>query len=131
MIEEAIAKFTTLLNHLLENESISFDEITPTSVPYDPGVYRVVSTSTDPPRTIYVGETTNLSNRLYTHLMGNRRASTLKNKLIERKGLQDEEAVKEYLRSECHAQYLIVTDERDRVLFEHFTIAVLSPELND
>jgi len=75
--------------------------------------------------TIYIGATTNLSNRLYQHLMANRRASTLKNKLINKGGFVSEDSVKDYLRKECVIQFIIISDPEERTLFEHLAIAIL------
>jgi hypothetical protein len=63
--------------------------------------------------------------------MGNRRASTLKRKLINNGGCVNEEAVKKYLCEKCQIQYVIIDDDKERTYLEHFAVAILKPEYND
>jgi excinuclease UvrABC nuclease subunit len=131
MIEERIRKYSDLLKVMLAEPTLPYSKVTPSSGPYKPGVYRVSRASSGPSANVYVGETTNLAERIYQHLMANRRASTLKDKLITRGGMRNEDAVKQFLRQECAVQYVVVADEKERIGFEHFAIAILHPQFND
>jgi hypothetical protein len=131
MIEERIRKYSNLLKAMLAEPTFPCSKVTPSSAPYKPGVHRVFRGSSEPSENVYVAETTNLAERIYQHLMANRRASTLKDKLITRGGMRNEDAVKHFLRQECAVQYVVVPDEKERIGFEHFAIAILQPQFND
>lgn len=98
-----INKLGSLLEELLTSNAIPYTDLVPSSLPDEPGVYRIFENDADSSETIYVGESTNLSNRIYAHLMANRRASTLKNKLIRDADYSTEDEVKGYLRTSCSA----------------------------
>ena len=101
-------------------------------LPAKGGVYRIFEEGAEWNSSIYIGESANLQRRLYNnHLMGNRKASALKKKLIEKGNLADERAVKQYLKNKCLFQFIKVPDEADRKYFEHFAIAILHPKYND
>jgi excinuclease UvrABC nuclease subunit len=131
MIEQRLERHRSLLLELLSQPVLPYSRVTPSSVPYQPGVYRIFRETAEGAAEIYIGESTNLSDRIYQHLMGNRQASTLKNKLMARAGFQSEDSVKDHLRNECHVQFLVIEDHHERISLEHFAIAILAPEFND
>ncbi len=100
--ESIVVRYGELLRELLGRSPVPFDRCLRSALPVPGGVYRVLEKAAGWQSSVYVGKTGNLRERIYTnHFVGNRRASTLKKKLI-RDGLRaDEDAVKEYLRHRC------------------------------
>lgn len=131
-MESIIAQYKDWLKKLLAETPLPFDGNLRGALPTQGGVYRVFEKGSDWQGSVYVGKTGNLQERIYSnHLMGNRRASTLKRKLIKYGDCADEADVKSYLKSGCLMQFLVVVDETERTFFEHFAIAVLRPRYND
>ena len=131
-MESIIARYKELLQTLLAAPPIPFDESLHSALPTQGGVYRIFEKGADWQRSVYVGKTGDLQNRVYgNHLMGNRRASTLKRKLIRYGKCADENDVKEYLKDKCLLQFLVVADDAERTSFEHFAVAILRPRYND
>jgi excinuclease UvrABC nuclease subunit len=129
---ERILIFSSLLQELVDAPVIAFINLKSSTLPTKPGVYRIFETNDELPTTIYVGESENLSNRIYgNHLMGNTEASTLKRKLVKSGKYTNSEAVRAYLRQECSLQYVVLLNHKEKILFEHFAIAMLEPLLND
>ena len=126
-----LGKYVELLDKLINAEQISFEGITPSSLPYTAGVYRIFEDQSAD-QSVYIGQTGNFRERLYSnHLMGNPQASVLKRKLIARKVFTNAESVKQYFFDMCSIQILEIDDEQERKYFEHFAIAILRPEYND
>lgn len=131
-MDTIIAQYKKLLEQLLEGQVHQFNSNFHSVLPTEGGVYRIFQEGAEWNSSIYVGESANLWSRLYNnHLMGNRRASSLKRKLIEKGNFADERAVKQYLKDECLFQSIEVPGEAHRKHFEHFAIAILRPEYND
>ncbi len=129
-MDTIIGNYLQKLDQLCKSQIFSFGEITPSSLPSGAGVYRIFTDSA-PDQTLYVGKSTDLSNRLYrNHLMGNSQSSAFRRKLIRERGFDETEA-KDYLRSGCFLQTLLILNGRERSLFEHFAISVLQPKYND
>jgi excinuclease UvrABC nuclease subunit len=129
---DRISKFSSLLQVLVDAPVIAFINLKPADLPTKPGVYRIFETDDELPATIYVGESENLSNRIYgNHLMGNTEASTLKKKLVKSGKFTDTKAVKEFLRAECSLQYVVLLEQKERIMFEHYAVAMLEPRFND
>ncbi len=129
---ERISKFSSLLQELVEAPVIAFINLKPSDLPTQPGVYRIFETVDESQATIYIGRSENLSNRIYrNHLMGNTEASTLKKKLVKSGKFTDAKAVKPFLRQECSLQYVVLLDQKERIMFEHFSVALLEPRFND
>ncbi|MDH4136353.1 MAG: GIY-YIG nuclease family protein [Anaerolineae bacterium] len=131
-MDSIIAEYKALLVTLISNPQQPFDETLRGSLPQDGGVYRIFEKGSGWQSSVYVGKTTRLRGRIYRdHLMGNRRASTLKRKLIASGQFSDEEAVKQYLKDRCLVQYMTISDEALRTSFEHFAVGILKPQFND
>jgi hypothetical protein len=129
-MNEAIARYTIMLQRLMERPWLPFDNQLRPGLPMTAGVYRILETNGQ--ETVYIGRSMNLQNRIYrNHLMGNRRASTLKNKLINCGICIDENTVKDYLCDTCLVQFLTIEDAAECKSFEHFAIAILRPKHND
>jgi len=117
------------LSKLIESKIFDFDA---DNLPTHGGVYRIIEKANDSVQTIYVGQSISLRKRIYrNHLMGSRRTSTLKNKLIKSGRFLNENEVKNHLREYCAVQFVVIEDESERLSFEHFAIAVLQPPIND
>lgn len=130
-IESITAGYQELLRELLGRRPVPFDGNLRNALPTRGGVYRILETGAGWQSSVYVGKSGNLRERTYSnHFMGNRRASTLKRKLILDGLYADENAVKEYLKERCSVQFLIV-EEDERAHFEHFAVAILRPRYND
>ena len=128
---EIIHKYIEKLLLLISRRPSPFDDNLNGNLPTEGGVYRIFEASSDWRKSIYVGKTSNLRDRIYTKLlMGDSQVHTLKRKLIATE-FPDEETAKQYLRSDCQIQYLEIPGGRDRTFFEHFTISVLTPKYND
>jgi len=128
---KVIQKYIEKLLTLISSCPISFDKLLPRNLPASGGVYRIFENSSDWSKTIYVGSTKNLRKRIYRNLfMGNPRVHTLKHKLISA-GFTKARTVEQYLKSNCRIQYLKISNERERKLFEHFAISILEPKYND
>ncbi len=131
-MDNIINEYKNLLQTLLLNPQLPFDNALHRSLPEKGGVYRIFEKDQSWQSSVYVGKTSNLSNRIYTnHLMGNKDASTLKKKLIKSGKFADKNDVKSYLQSKCLVQYVEVSDELYRTFFEHFAVSVLKPKYND
>ena len=125
-MEATIARYKELLQTLLASPVFPFDDNLRNALPTAGGVYRIFETGTDWQDSVYIGKSTNLQNRVYgNHLMGNRRASTLKRKFIESGRYADENAVKHYLREKCSVQFITVDDDAERTSLEHFAVAIV------
>jgi len=131
-LKSIINKYRGSLTTLISGSQVPFDNNLHRNLPTEGGVYRILETSSDWKQSIYIGKTGNLQDRIYYNLlMGDSGAHTLKRKLISGTRLLSEETVKQYLKDECQIQYLIISDERERSLFEHFAISILKPRYND
>ena len=130
-MEATIARYKELLQTLLASPVFPFDDNLRNALPTAGGVYRIFETHRLE-NSVYIGKSTNLQNRIYgNHLMGNRRASTLKRKFIESGRYADENAVKHYLREKCSVQFITVDDDAERTSLEHFAVAIVRPAFND
>lgn len=117
------------LAHLLSKPKLTFDSSLDLLLPKEGGVYHIAEKGAEK-RSLYVGETDNLRNRiLRDHL--NKRNSALKKKLIKSRRFKSEKRAKRYLQKRCFVQYVLIKDERFRTLVKHFVISVLNPKLND
>ena len=132
-IELTVARYQERLYEFLTSPLVFIgDENLRNALPAQGGVYRIIETGADWLRSLYIGKSNNLQNRVYrNHLMGNRKVSTFKHKLIESKQYADAKAVKHYLKEKCSVHFITIDDEVERTGFEHFAIAILQPKYND
>lgn len=96
-------------------------------IPEKPGVYVIITGNNH----IYVGESTNLRNRLQIHGRGNINNDTFHKKLFKKELISKKEDRKKFVHDRCCFKFLEMGKEKDRKNFEHFTIAVVNPDLND
>jgi hypothetical protein len=81
------------LQELLESEKLPFNNGLREKLPKNAGVYRNSEYRSDDTKSVYVGQTRNLRQRIWgDHVIGDRIASTLKRKLIKAGG--DETSVR-------------------------------------
>jgi len=121
-----IERYLSELKLLLSKEKIQLNNNPGKIFPKKGGVYIVWEEN----RHIYVGKSSNLKNRICgNHLSGNKRGSTLRNKLLKKR-FSDENEVSEYLRDKCSIQFIEIEESSYRSFFEHFVISVLKPEYN-
>ena len=118
---------------LLASEKISFNDVhLHRKLPTQSGVYRIFGRKADWNKSIYVGGSNDLLQRIFhNHLMGGKASSTLKKKLINDLGLKDAKAVKNYLKRHCALQFIVVKNKKEIKFIEHFLISILRPKYND
>jgi hypothetical protein len=130
--ESKISALSRLLKLLMNANPLPFNSLVLSSLPSEPGVYRIFESVAGSGATVYVGQTENLRKRVYgSHLMGNTSVSPLKAKLLRSGRYPDAVTVKRYIRNDLSVQYLIVPNDLERKSFEHFAVAVLGPYFND
>ncbi len=128
---EITQKYIEKLLTLISSCPVSFNNVLHKNLPASGGVYRIFEDSSDWSKTVYIGSTKNLRERIYRNLfMGNPEVHTLRRKLISA-GFTKVGAVERYLKSNCRIQYLKISNERERKLFEHFAISISKPKYND
>ena len=120
-------------HELLAGESVSLgDPGLYGKLPELGGFYRICKRRSDWTKSLYVGSTNNLRNRVFrNHLMGSTRASTLKKKLVHSSRFKDAKAVKDYLKRNCAVQFTVVKGKKEVNFIEHFLISILRPVYND
>ena len=114
---ERIYKIKELFSRMQNAKKYNFFELKPTDLQeYLCVVYAITNFNTN--ETLYVGKTTNLRRRLYTnHLMGNITTARLKKYLIEDAEITsvfDLPTAKQYIKDNCHFQYIEEPDTRKR-----------------
>jgi len=131
-MNEIIQHYINNLLTLVSGTQMAFDENLHGILPTVGGIYRVFELGADWRKSIYVGKTSNLRNRIHGNLlMGDSQAHTLKRKLVASNMFLDDNAVKQYFKERCLLQILQLADENERSLLEHFAIAILKPKYND
>jgi len=128
-IHEILERYGLLLNKLLSSNAYSFSLVSPEQVPREPGVYVILTATTD--SIIYVGRSKNLRRRLLSdHRLGNIEGSQFRKALQRKFGLESEAKVSEYIRTNCSFKFITIRDPSEMVRFEHFTTAAVGPALN-
>lgn len=131
-MEERIATYRESLDALLTAPRLPFDSALRTALPVQSGLYRISEAQSDWRSSVYVGESDDLRRRVgVNHFGGNRKASTLVKKLIQKGLCRDEAGVKRFLSGRCVVQYLLIPDKTERAFAQHFAIALLRPTHND
>jgi len=127
--QKRIEKLSNVFQRFLVTEQVKMAELSRREIPDSPGIYAIHAPKSQKP--LYIGSTNNLKRRIYTnHLKGNKKASTLRNKLFKK--FKDEKKVTEFLET-CSIRFISLegTSEKEIKAIEHFFIAVLEPEMND
>jgi len=97
------------------------------NIPEKPGVYTVIEGD----RYIYVGRSKSLRERLRTHGRGSPGGDTFNEKLHRIRHIEEKKDRIKFVEDRCFFKFLEVKKGKDLNNLEHFTIAVLDPELND
>jgi exonuclease I len=117
------------LDNLLRSERKGFSFLAPSDIPSEGGIYIISDLSKDQEEFVYVGQSSNLSQRLYTNqLQGDHAASQIKNALVHFNRTKDLSAAKDYLMKNCAVRIDVVPDYREREMREGFAKAILKPE---
>jgi len=128
---QRIFDLTKWLEEVLSRDPIKLDSITPSAIPSDGGIYFISDLSQRNEETLYIGQSSNLSQRVYTNqLQGDKMASQIKTALIKHGRAKDLESAKEYLRKFCAVRFDIVPDYREREMREGYAKAVLKPQFS-
>ena len=97
------------------------------NIPEKPGVYTIIEGD----RYIYVGQSKNLRERLRIHGRGNPAGDTFNKKLHRIRHIEEKKDRIKFVKDRCLFKFLEVKKGKSLDNLEHFTIAVLDPELND
>jgi len=128
---QRIFDLTKWLDEVLRRDPVKFDSITPSAVPPDGGIYFISDLSQRNEEIMYIGLSSNLSQRVYTNqLQGDKMASQIKTALIEHGRAKDLRLAKDYLRKFCTVRFDVVHDYREREMREGFAKAVLKPQFS-
>ena len=118
---------TKWLEEVLSRNPIKFNDITPAAIPSKGGIYFISDLSTQKEDLIYIGLSGNLSQRIYTHLHGDKNGSQIKNAIVDHGRANDFESAKSYLKEHCVVRFDVVPDFREREMREGFAKAILKP----
>jgi len=118
------------INQLLTGKEFCWkdmDRLSWKKIPRKSGVYLIIEER----RCIYVGQSKNLRERLRTHGRGNPGGDTFNEKLHRIRHIEEKKDRIKFVEDRCFFKFLEVKKGKDLNNLEHFTIAVLDPELND
>ena len=119
------------VNQLLTEKEFCFkdpkDKESWQKIPEKPGVYLIIKEHC----CIYVGQSENLRERLRTHGRGNPGGDTFNDKLHRIRHIEEKKDRIKFVKNRCFFKFLEVKKGKHLDNLEHFTIAVLDPELND
>ncbi len=133
-ITDWLRRLETLLENLVSSPPIRFDERCRQLLPEEQGIYRIFDPR-KPNETIRAGRTKTaaggLRQRVYqNHLMGNQ-AGNLRAQLVKDGICSNIEEAKNLIRNDFVVQILLLPDDKERALIEHFILAVLRPRYSD
>ena len=112
---------TRWLDEVLSREPVKFDSITPSSLPSEGGIYFISDFSQRNEEIVYIGLSSNLSQRVYTNqLQGDIIASQIKVALINHGRAKDLSSAKDYVRKFLALRFDVVPDYREREMREGF-----------
>jgi len=97
------------------------------NIPRTPGVYIIIEER----HCIYVGQSKSLRERLRMHGRGNPGGDTFHKKLHRIRHIEEKKDRIKFVKDRCFFKFLEVKKGKGLYNLEHFTIAVLGPELND
>lgn len=117
------------LEALLAFQPLPFAALTPSRVPQAGGVYLVSATINGVELPYYVGQSSNLSERLYrNHLMGPTSNARLKRYLCASRECPDEDGAKLFILAACAARWVLQERRRERGILEAYVTAMLAPK---
>jgi hypothetical protein len=128
---QRIFELSKWLDEIFSRSPLRFESITPSSIPSEGGIYFISDLSQRNEEIIYVGQTSNLSQRIYTNqLQGDKMGSQVKVAFIEHGRAKDLESAKDYLKKYCAVHFDVVHDFREREMKEGFAKAILKPQFS-
>lgn len=127
--EDVVDIYLSKMIRLLNKPKHSFSKTSSNEVPRSSGVYAIYDNKMD--RIIYVGRTKNLRRRLLgDHKRGNVKGSQFRKALGRQLALRTENKITLYISENCSFQFIQIQDFEEMVRLEHFTTAVMAPNLN-
>jgi excinuclease UvrABC nuclease subunit len=131
-MDEIITKYSKMLIDLIYSEKLRFHPSMGDDLPRKGGVYRIFKLENDDDVSLFVGRSDDLRRRIHNnHNIGTKNVSIFRTKLLRQKTTNSELRVSKFLHESCSVQYIIIPDQRETKMFEHFAIAVLQPLFND
>jgi hypothetical protein len=122
---------TKWLDEVLSHDPIKFSELAPSTIPLQGGIYFISDLSPRYEEIIYVGQSGNLSQRIYMNqLQGDKNGSQIKNAIIAHGRAKDFDSAKIYLKENFGVRFDVVPDFREREMREGFAKAVLKPQFS-
>lgn len=128
---QRIFYLTKWLEELLHQEPVRFNSIIPSVIPSEGGVYLISNILQGNEEVVYVGQSSNLSQRIYTNqFQGDKMGSQIKTALIKHGYAKNLVSAKDYLKKFCSVRFDIIPDYREREAREGFVKAVLKPQFS-
>lgn len=132
--EQRILHGRQVVGELLSAKMCGFRNLTPSTLPGEPGIYVI---TTDSGEILRAGRTENqgLCDRIYrNHLMGSQ-AGNLRAQLVKDGTVADLKEAKQWIRQNCLVQFLRKNRLDDKSIkmkwAEHFMLAVLRPRFSN
>ena len=117
------------LNVLTNGKSLSFNNMTPSKIPKEGGVYLISIKVKKLEIPYYIGRSKNLRRRLYTnHLMGSLSNARLKKYLVKFRECENPEKAKEFIRKHCIVRWFLEDETRKRGAVEGYVTGVVFPK---
>jgi len=129
LIQSTLAIYFEKLKQILNQPVYNFSEATPEQVPAVSGVYVIYDNSSN--QMIYAGRSKNLRVRLLQqHKSGNIKGSQFRKALGQKRNLDGESKISDYIKDNCSFKLLEVESFDEAVRLEHFITAIMAPLLN-
>jgi len=129
LIHSSLAIYFEKLKQILDQPVYNFSEATPEQVPAASGVYVIYDNSSN--HMIYAGRSKNLRVRLLQqHKSGNIKGSQFRKALGQKRNLDDEAKISDYIKDNCSFKLLEIENFEEMVRLEHFITAIMAPILN-
>ncbi|MBS1494327.1 MAG: GIY-YIG nuclease family protein [Bacteroidetes bacterium] len=124
------AELETSLVNLSKAKEIPYNTLQISTTPKCPGVYMIVEKERK--EILYIGESNNLSERLYrNHLMGNKSSANFKKKLVNDNTLMEvicNNTAKKFLKDKCSVKWILEDEFIKRKAIECYITALLLPK---
>ncbi len=135
--DQIVFDYMKLLNELRNASMHTFRDSRSVDVPKKPGNYLI--TSNEDSTIIYIGTSSNLNRRLLSqHKSGNIGGSNFRRTVAihflkdraKKASRELEDRISQYILQNFSFQFILIDDYVERIKFEHFSTAILSPVLN-
>jgi hypothetical protein len=132
VIDSRIAINRSYLERLVAAPYHHFDSRLRSSLPEDPGIYRICMKSSG--ETLRAGVTKSsdsLRQRVYqNHFMGNQ-SGNIRSQLVKAKMCVDLDMAKDFLKNSCSVQWIEIQNNEERTWAEHFMLSIFQPRFSD